>query len=116
MAKRKKSSARSRRPRRAPSRLQAGAIPERTQPEPAEEWPRQADTSPRLTGGDLDANWKRAASVGEEAVGGSAVTPDQDVVDQLGDALGVPRAPDEEFRTSDEILKGRDRYRWEQEP
>jgi hypothetical protein len=54
--------------------------------------------------------------VGDEAVGGSAVTPDQDVVDQLGDALGVPRAPDEEFRTSDEILKGRDRHRWEQEP
>jgi hypothetical protein len=27
----------------------------------------------------------------------------------------VPRAPDEEIRTSTEILEGRDRNRWEQE-
>jgi hypothetical protein len=68
-----------------------------------------------LTGGDLEADWKRADSVGEEAVGGSVASTDQDAVDELADALGVPRAPDEEFRTSREILKGRDRYRWEQE-
>ena len=42
-------------------------------------------------------------------------TPDQNVVDELGSALGVPRAPDEEVRTSGEILERRDRYRWEQE-
>ena len=52
---------------------------------------------------------------GEEAVGGSVATPDQDNVDALGDALGVPRAPDEELRTSDEILEGRDRHRGEAE-
>lgn len=68
-----------------------------------------------LTGGDIDADWKRAAQVGEEAVGGSVATPDQDVVDDLGDALGVPRAPDEEVRTSQEILEERDRNRWELE-
>jgi len=73
------------------------------------------DTSPRLTGGDPDADWERADHVGEEAVGGSVATPDQSVVDELGAALGVPRAPDEEIRTSDEILEGRDRHRWEQE-
>jgi hypothetical protein len=72
-------------------------------------------SSPRLSGGDVDADWKRADSVGEEAVGGSVATPDQDVVDDLGDAFGVPRAPDEEIRTSREILEGRDRSRWEQE-
>jgi hypothetical protein len=72
-------------------------------------------TSPRLSGGDVDADWRRADSVGEEAVGGSVATPDQDDVDGLGDALGVPRAPDEEIRTSDEILEARDRNRWEQE-
>jgi hypothetical protein len=70
----------------------------------------------RLTGGDVDADWRRAADVGEEAVGGSVATPDQDRVDDLGNALGVPRAPDEEVRTSTEILEGRDRNRWEQEP
>ncbi len=69
----------------------------------------------RLTGGDLDADWQRADNVGEEAVGGSVATPDQDRVDELGRALGVPRAPDEEIRTSTEILEGRDRNRWEQE-
>ena len=74
------------------------------------------ETSPALAGGDLDADWHRAATVGEEAVGGSVATPDQDVVDELGDALGVGRAPDEEVRTSDEILEERDRRRWEQEP
>jgi hypothetical protein len=72
-------------------------------------------TSPELTGGDVEADWKRAADVGEEAVGGSVATPDQDVVDEMGEALGVPRAPDEEFRTSQEILEGRDRYRWDDE-
>jgi len=40
---------------------------------------------------------------------------DQDRVDDIGDALGVPRAPDDEFKTSGEILEERDRYRWEEE-
>jgi hypothetical protein len=71
--------------------------------------------SPRLTGGDVDADWRRAASTGEEAVGGSAVTPDQDVVDELGEALGVPRAPDEPFRASQEVLEERDARRSSQE-
>jgi len=74
-----------------------------------------SETSPELAGGDVDADWKRAASVGEEAPGGTVATPGQDVVDEFGEALGVPRAPDEEVRTSQEILEGRDRYRWEQE-
>ncbi len=75
----------------------------------------QTHTGPELAGGDLDADWARAASVGEEAVGGSVATPDQDIVDDLGKALGVPPAPEEEFRTSGEILEGRDRYRWDDE-
>ena len=73
------------------------------------------DTSPRLTGGDVDADWQRAHLVGEEAPGGSVATPDQDRVDEIGDALGVPRGPDEEVRASSEILEERDRRRWEQE-
>jgi hypothetical protein len=72
-------------------------------------------TGPELSGGDPDADWRRADSVGEEAVGGTVATPDQSVVDDLGDALGVPRAPDEEVRTSQEMLERRDRHRWEQE-
>ena len=74
-----------------------------------------SETSPDLAGGDVDADWQRAASVGEEAPGGTVATPDQSVVDEYGEALGVPRAPEEEVRTSQEILEKRDRYRWEQE-
>ena len=72
-------------------------------------------TSPGLAGGDMDADWQRADSVGEEAPGGTEATPDQDIVDAAGDALGVSRAPDEEFRSSTEILESRDRNRNEQE-
>jgi len=72
-------------------------------------------TSPRLTGGDVDADWQHADSIGEEAPGGTVTTPGQDVVDDIGRALGVPRAPDEAFRPSSEILEGRDRKRQELE-
>lgn len=68
-----------------------------------------------LTGGDVDTDQQRAADAGDEAVGGSVATPDQDVVDELGRALGVEQAPDEEVRTAGEILRERDRHRWQQE-
>jgi hypothetical protein len=70
------------------------------------------ETSPRLTGGDIDGDWQAAYSSGEESVGGSVATPDQDVVDELGRALGVEQAPDAPVRTSEEILQARDRLRW----
>jgi uncharacterized protein DUF6335 len=70
------------------------------------------ETGPRLTGGDLDADWRSAWDAGDEAVGGSTAVPDQDVVDELGDALGIPQASDAEVRTSAEILDERDRHRW----
>jgi hypothetical protein len=73
------------------------------------------EASARLTGGDVDADRERAATVGEEAPGGSVATPDQDRVDEIGAALGVPQAPDEELRTSAEILDERDKRRWELE-
>jgi len=68
-----------------------------------------------LTGGDVDADWKRAASIGEEAVGGSVATPDQDRVDDIGRALGVERSPTAPVVTSDEVLRDRDQRRWELE-
>jgi hypothetical protein len=69
-------------------------------------------TSPLLSGGDVDADWWRALDSGEEAVGGSAPTPDQDVVDELGRALGVEQGAEDEVWTSGEILKARDRHYW----
>lgn len=71
-----------------------------------------AETSPRLTGGDVDADWQAAHSSGEESVGGSVATPDQDIVDEIGRALGVEQEVDAPVRTSDEILRTRDRLRW----
>lgn len=71
------------------------------------------ETSPRLSAGDLDADWRGACGAGEETVGGSVATPDQDVVDEIGAALGVPQDPDAEVTTSAEILADRDRHRWQ---
>ena len=81
----------------------------------AQELAGYTETSPELTAGDVDADWRRAASAGEESAGGTVATPDQDRVDDIGEALGVPRSPDEEFRPSSEILVSRDRNRWDDE-
>jgi hypothetical protein len=70
------------------------------------------ETSPRLTGGDVDADWQAAYSSGEESVGGSVATPDQDLVDEIGRALGVEQPADAPVRSSEEILQARDRLRW----
>ena len=70
-------------------------------------------TSPELTGGDVDADWQAAANTGEEAVGGHAPTPDQNVVDSIGRALGVDEEDEGELRTSEELLSERDENRWE---
>lgn len=71
-----------------------------------------SEASAVLCGGDVDADWQRAAASGEEAVGGTAATPDQDVVDEIGHALGVERAADAAVITSAEILSARDRHYW----
>ena len=70
------------------------------------------ETSAVLSGGDVDADWQRAQSSGEETVGGSVATPDQDIVDEIGQALGVEQAPDAPVMTSEEILRERDRHYW----
>lgn len=72
-------------------------------------------TSPAMTAGDVDADWESAESVGDEAPGGDNPTPDQDVVDEIGRALGVEYDDDEELRGGDEIIE-RDRNRWELDP
>ena len=71
-------------------------------------------TSPELSGGDIDAAWDRA-DVGEETVGGSSPTPDQDVVDQLGEAVGLTYEDNEPLDTEGKVAK-RDDRRWELDP
>ena len=67
-----------------------------------------------LTGGDIDAAWDQAA-VGDETVGGSSPTPDQDIVDEIGEALGVTYQEGEPLHTSEKIEQ-RDAERWELNP
>jgi hypothetical protein len=73
------------------------------------------ETSPALTAGDVDADWEDAYAVGDEAPGGDNPTPDQDVVDEIGAALGVTYQDDEELKAADKIIE-RDRHRWELDP
>jgi hypothetical protein len=68
-----------------------------------------------LTAGDVDADWESAEAVGDEAPGGDNPTPDQDVVDDIGRALGVEYEDDEELQGGAEIAD-RDRNRWELDP
>ena len=71
--------------------------------------------SPRLTGGDIDAAWEDSNVSGEEAVGGSVSTPDQDVVDELGEGAGLTYKDDEPLDYDKKVLD-RDRSRWELNP
>src|SRR5215475_13898621 len=71
-------------------------------------------TSPELSGGDIDAAWDQA-DAGEETVGGSTPTPDQDVVDELGGAIGLIYEDTEPLHTAEKIAQ-RDLHRWELDP
>jgi hypothetical protein len=71
--------------------------------------------TPKLSGGDVDAAWEYSDQSGEESVGGSVATPDQDVVEELGEALGITYNDDEELDTA-EKLGERDLNRWELNP
>ncbi len=70
---------------------------------------------PSLSAGDVDAAWEDSIVAGEESVGGSAPTPDQDNVDEIGEAAGVTYQDDEPLNSDKKIL-GRDRGRWELNP
>jgi hypothetical protein len=73
------------------------------------------EAGPELTGGDIDASWEDAYAVGDEAPGGDNPTPDQDRVDDIGRALGVQYADNEELKGAEKIEE-RDRHRWELDP
>jgi len=74
-----------------------------------------ASMTPSITGGDVDANVENAYFSGDEAPGGDNPTPDQDIVDDIGKALGVEYQDNEELRASDKVAD-RDRKRWELDP
>ena len=80
-----------------------------------ERYDKHNETSPALTGGDVDADWESAYSTGDEAPGGDNPTPDQNNVDDIGLALGVEYEDNEELEGADKIEE-RDRHRWEDDP
>lgn len=73
------------------------------------------ETSPAMTGGDVDADWEDAYAVGDEAPGGDNPTPGQDRVDDIGRSLGVQYQDNEELKPADKIIE-RDKHRWELDP
>jgi hypothetical protein len=68
-----------------------------------------------VTGGDPDVDIEDAYFTGEEAPGGDNPTPDQDVVEDIGKALGVTYNDNEELEGADKLEK-RDKHRWELDP
>lgn len=72
------------------------------------------DSSPALSGGDVDAAWEDS-TVGEESVGGENPTPDQNVVAEIGEAVGLSYDDAEPLKPNEKIAE-RDRHRWELHP
>ena len=83
--------------------------------EVAERLLEHAGMSTAITAGDVDVDVENAYFSGDETPGGDNPTPDQDVVDDIGRALGVEYQDNEELRASDKVIE-RDKHRWELDP
>jgi len=70
--------------------------------------------SPRDAGGDLDANWEDVNESGSETVAGDNPTPDQSLVEENAQAVGVSFEDNEELDFLEKIER-RDRERFELE-
>jgi Family of unknown function (DUF6335) len=70
---------------------------------------------PTVTAGDLDAQWASAQFSGDESAVSSMPTPEQNVVEEIGAAMGVSYADGEELKAG-EKERDRDRHRWELDP
>ena len=68
-----------------------------------------------LNAGDPDVDIEDAAYVGEESPGGGNPTPDQDIVDEIGEAVGLEYQDNEPLRTTEKVEE-RDEHRWELDP
>jgi hypothetical protein len=71
------------------------------------------DESSELSAGDMDATWDDAD--GEEAGSGSTSTPDENVTDEVGGAVGISYSDSEPLNT-DEKLEQREHDRWDMNP
>ena len=68
--------------------------------------------SPKDSGGDLDASWEEVNDSGSESVGGDNPTPDQSMVEENANAVGVSFEDNEELNFLEKIER-RDRERYE---
>ncbi|MEO8260648.1 MAG: DUF6335 family protein [Acidobacteriota bacterium] len=74
-----------------------------------------AGMSADIAAGDVDVDVEDAYFTGDEAPGGDNSTPDQDIVDDIGKALGVEYQDNEPLRSTDKV-SDRDKHRWELDP
>lgn len=70
---------------------------------------------PTVTAGDLDASWENAQFSGDESAVSSMPSPENNVVDEIGAAMGVTYQDSEELKVGDKE-RSRDRKRWELDP
>jgi hypothetical protein len=71
------------------------------------------DESPELSAGDMDSTWDDAD--GEEAGSGTTLEPDENVVDEVGGAVGISYSDTEPLNTN-EKLEQREHERWDMNP
>ncbi len=71
------------------------------------------DDSSDLSAGDVDSTWDDADD--EEAGGGTTSTPDENVVDEVGGAVGISYSDAEPLHTN-EKMEQREHDRWELNP
>ncbi|WP_052049924.1 DUF6335 family protein [Leptolyngbya sp. KIOST-1] len=75
---------------------------------------RMASGSP-TTAGDPDAMTEQAKVVGEEAIGGTTPTPDQNNIDEIAAAAGIDTQAEQPVAVKDEMDR-RDQQRFELDP
>ena len=70
---------------------------------------------PKLSAGDVDAQWEGVQFSGDESAVSSMSTPGTSQVDDIGAAMGVTYQDNEELKVG-EKERGRDKERWELDP
>src|SRR5262245_51840664 len=92
--------------------LRTGVIPQ-VASRRRDEIPGEGET---IRAGDPDDSSMANEYVGEETPGGTAPTPDQNVVDDIGRAYGLQEEDTGALRSGAEVLTRRDRHRQELQP
>ena len=87
--------------------LRTGILPQ-TSARPRNEIPHEGET---IRVGDPDDRTLANEYVGEETPGGTASTPDQNSVDDIGRAYGLQEEDSGVLRSAAEVLSRRDRHR-----